>query len=1094
MVALCLGALHAGAAINITSNTQLSGDTDCRGLVAIGGQPVELHWPDGKSVASTCDPLYDLVPGMEFSFRARLSGFSTDRECTLLGIPGGDRGCYFVRVNSVGEGRTFAFFANTDGRLEPRVTVPVRAETGRWYGLTAGWDGTNIYLTVDGQTARTRRTGSAFSSPHHALKANFDGVELADVRFRAGGQDNPDGLSLVPGTKIGLSVTFDEKPPAGETLLLAKSGAFLLRYDCWNPCKMGYFKFWPWVNGKWEPVVSCECMLETGRTYRVAAVWDGCTERIWVDGVMRADRRPGIASPTASPLTAGRGKFRISDAVMRSLPIEPPPAAVSFYGVRSEELMPRQGGKLNVRATLKNHGAELKNCKMVAQDRPGSIVEPKTIELGDIAHGSEIPVRWTVDPGTNSSAEVSAELFCNGQKTQGLFKRIQLMPVRDPDRSAAAWNPPQRATVTHYVDSRHGDDAADGLKPATAWKSLAKAKGMTLGPGERLLLKRGSVFNEELLVTAAGAADNWAEIGAYGEGPRPQIRRNRFIGDRCAYIESPRFLVVRDLVVCNAGAGFLVVCDRQGSGDVLMERCLAHHIEGLYRFNSHGIPEWRDVSVTHWPGRGLALFGRQARNLTMRDCEMYQCSGAFQGEGENVWFGRLYVHDDICPNTSPHPVFQKTCRAWLVDSIFETAGWEASGGTMGVILQVNEGLVVRGCQFLNMKDSGSGDQGGIDFEAWGGNGLVDKCTFRNNAGAAIEILGTRSPQMQNLRISGCRFERNNWANTLGPSEFFILGRTDDRYVLCSNGVVEDNGYVLHPGVSFFKSESDIPIPNWKFSHNVEYSSWTSLDRAMPLNDPPEVTAGDEIWTDEPEALLAGCVRDDGRSGKPLAIVWEQLEGPAVATVVPAKRRAGDAVAQLPEVGDYRFILRADDGQYWRTARTAVHALPRGVRVERAWTFARDLDCEGWTFGGLGTKREEFTGSSLLDITFADPVNHVCGDYFVLAMKAASSAHILSPDNLNVGRSAGDVLAIKMQNHTNSRRMRVRYTTLVNPDWSDAKSVSFDVRPSDEDDTLYTLRFGLGPQDRLKRFCLDFSADGTPVTGTCRIDYIRLSSR
>ena len=1063
------------------------------GLVAIGGQTVERHWSDGKSIVSSCDPLYDLVPGIEFSFRARLSGFSSARESMIFGIPGGDRGCYFVRVNSEGEGRTFAFFANTDGNLEPRVTVPVRAETGRWYDVTAGWDGTNIYLTVNGRTVRRRHSGKA-SAGLHAMRADFAGVELSDVRFRSGVLEDPGRISLVPGTKIGLSVTFDEKPPAGETLLLMKSGAFLLRYDCWDPRKMGYFKFWPWVNGKWEPAVPCECMLETGRTYRVVAMWDGCAERIWVDGFMRADRRPGIASPTTSSLTAGRGKFRISDVVMRSLPIEPTPAAVSFYGVRSEELMPRQGRKLKIRAMLKNHGYELKNCKMVAQDRPGSIAEPKTIELGDIAHDTEVPVRWTVDPGTNTAAEISAELFCNGQRIQGLFKRIQLMPAQDPDRSAAKWDPPQRASVTHYVDSRHGDDAADGLTPAKAWKSLAKAKGMTLGPGERLLLKRGSVFNEELLVTAAGAADNWAEIGAYGEGPRPQIRRNRFIADRCAYVESPRFLVIRDLVVCNAGAGFLVACDRQGSGDVLMERCLAHHIEGLYRFNSHGIPEWRDVSVTRWPGRGLALFGRQSRNLTMRDCEMYQCSSAFEGTGEDVWFGRLYVHDDFCPNTSPHPVFQRTCRAWLVDSIFQTSGWKASGGTMGIILQVNEGLVVRGCQFLNMKDSGSGDQGGIDFEAWGGNGLVDKCTFRNNAGAAIEILGTRSPQMQNLRISGCRFECNNWANMLGPSEFFILGRTDDRYVLCSNGVVEDNGYVLHPGVDFFKSESDIPVPNWKFSHNVQYPNWTSLDRAMPLNDPPEVTAGDEIWTDEPEALLAGCVRDDGRSKKPLVAAWEQLEGPAVSTVVPAKERANAAVVILPEVGDYRFILRADDGQYWRTARTAVHALPKGVRVERAWAFAHDLDCEGWTFGRLGTKREDFTGSSVLDITFADPVHLVCGDYFVLALKEASSAFIASPDDLNVGRASGDVLTVKMQNHTNSTRMRVRHTTVASPRWDDAKSVCFDVRPSDDDDTIYTLRLGLGEKDRLKRFCIEFSADDKPVTDTCRIDYIRLTNR
>ena len=43
-------------------------------------------------------------------------------------------------------------------------------------------------------------------------------------------------------------------------------------------------------------------------------------------------------------------------------------------------------------------------------------------------------------------------------------------------------------------------------------------------------------------------AENWAEIGAYGEGMRPQIRRNRHINERCGLVQDAAYLAVRDIV------------------------------------------------------------------------------------------------------------------------------------------------------------------------------------------------------------------------------------------------------------------------------------------------------------------------------------------------------------------------------------------------------------------------------------------------------------------------------------------------------------------------------------------------------------------
>jgi autotransporter-associated beta strand protein len=45
--------------------------------------------------------------------------------------------------------------------------------------------------------------------------------------------------------------------------------------------------------------------------------------------------------------------------------------------------------------------------------------------------------------------------------------------------------------ATYHLDSASGNDTADGLTPATAWRSLAKANSVVYQPGDSLLLKSG---------------------------------------------------------------------------------------------------------------------------------------------------------------------------------------------------------------------------------------------------------------------------------------------------------------------------------------------------------------------------------------------------------------------------------------------------------------------------------------------------------------------------------------------------------------------------------------------------------------------------
>lgn len=82
--------------------------------------------------------------------------------------------------------------------------------------------------------------------------------------------------------------------------------------------------------------------------------------------------------------------------------------------------------------------------------------------------------------------------------------------------------------TTYYVSSEHGDDENSGTSEGQAFKTLAKINEITLEPGDRVLLEKGSVFNDQYLhIKGSGTEDKYIEISTYGEdSERPVINTN----------------------------------------------------------------------------------------------------------------------------------------------------------------------------------------------------------------------------------------------------------------------------------------------------------------------------------------------------------------------------------------------------------------------------------------------------------------------------------------------------------------------------------------------------------------------------------------
>jgi len=79
-----------------------------------------------------------------------------------------------------------------------------------------------------------------------------------------------------------------------------------------------------------------------------------------------------------------------------------------------------------------------------------------------------------------------------------------------------------------YIDPR-GEDNNDGFSPERPWRTLKRAAGSGLKPGDTVLLRCGGVWHEPLIVPASGAQGKPLRFSHYGDGPKPRIDCTRNI-------------------------------------------------------------------------------------------------------------------------------------------------------------------------------------------------------------------------------------------------------------------------------------------------------------------------------------------------------------------------------------------------------------------------------------------------------------------------------------------------------------------------------------------------------------------------------------
>lgn len=115
--------------------------------------------------------------------------------------------------------------------------------------------------------------------------------------------------------------------------------------------------------------------------------------------------------------------------------------------------------------------------------------------------------------------------------------------------------------ITYYVDSKDGNDTNDGKSQEGAWKTIDKVNSTTFEPGDKILFKAGSVWdNSTFMPNGSGTVEKPIIVDVYGdisdENNKPLINANQQMTGQVSagiVVENVEYWEINNLQITNMG-------------------------------------------------------------------------------------------------------------------------------------------------------------------------------------------------------------------------------------------------------------------------------------------------------------------------------------------------------------------------------------------------------------------------------------------------------------------------------------------------------------------------------------------------------------
>ncbi|WP_175530257.1 right-handed parallel beta-helix repeat-containing protein [Desulfobacula phenolica] len=178
---------------------------------------------------------------------------------------------------------------------------------------------------------------------------------------------------------------------------------------------------------------------------------------------------------------------------------------------------------------------------------------------------------------------------------------------------------------TYYIDKTNGDNSADGTSIESAWKDFSKIKNVSFAQGDRILLKRGEIWNQPLYVPAGGIENKPIIIDAYGNGNMPVIDiRNNYLNGIKIYHSN---IVINNLMIQNSIKNCIAMAKSNGLKNIRLNNLKIYNagLNGIAISKGGTNLQIINCYIENAKNNGIVLEGsaeNKLSNVIVRDCHI----------------------------------------------------------------------------------------------------------------------------------------------------------------------------------------------------------------------------------------------------------------------------------------------------------------------------------------------------------------------------------------------------------------------------------------------------------------------------------------
>ena len=394
--------------------------------------------------------------------------------------------------------------------------------------------------------------------------------------------------------------------------------------------------------------------------------------------------------------------------------------------------------------------------------------------------------------------------------------------------------------ATYYISQSSGSDAGDGTSPATAWKTLSKAS-REYTAGDKILLKCGDTWNEELRPLGEGTAMTPITISSYGDGPRPIIDRQDATGKNidnvCIRLKNIAGYKITDIEFARFGRGVFVDFDKgvHGKEYVWVEDCyfrdaLYYNCTGWY---TKDIPSDGGTGPNYVFDVGVWVQTRETEDvICLSDITVKKCRFERVACAINVWSGNEWdmhaenLHEfrnvviDQCTAEGGKNwqfVIHSTIGGRISNSWVHRVAYyneDVPNGIAGSMLYRSEDIIVENCEFGHISLGADGHDGqSFDLEGNMTRTVFRNCLFHETEGAGFLMVWGASANANTKNVEtqfeNCVFNaKEKWQKerTESRSSQVFCGQLDGKTTLQNCRFYLAKGEVL-PKPELFEFDS-----------------------------------------------------------------------------------------------------------------------------------------------------------------------------------------------------------------------------------------------------------------------------------------------